>query len=478
MHFWKRTARPEGFSVARRRLLGGAAGAVGSAAVGMLGFESLARADVPLPAGRAFLFCYFPGGWDQLLLLDPRDPARFPDADRSRTLIEPRYRALEGHRGYGSQLLRPRGSSPHVFGPGAARAGDGRSLLDYADRMAVLRGVNMAALGHEVAYRYFLTSAFPVGTTARGSSVAVDLVAQMLPRLPRRPLPNLAIQVESYNDRHPGAASAVQVSGLEDFLLVMAPSGRREEDVVERALADRGATASPCDTEAYDRRGLLTQLRASRRTADELVREDIARHFQFATADTEGAREVRARYRLERGDTSSPGARAALAVQALKLGISQVVSVSIGAVTDTHFVGNAAHMDLLQPGLSAFVALLDDLSASRHPEGGSFLDHTTVVAFSEFARAPLFNPFDGRDHHQPSSLMLLGAGIRPNVVVGATSDIGMAAVRWDIDRNVASEDGEVLQPEHVAATLLASAGLDTSSFRQRPLRAVLSDRAP
>jgi hypothetical protein len=455
-------------------LLAGAAGVLGGAAAATLGFEGLARADIPLPAGRAFLFCYFPGGWDQLLLLDPRDPTRFADNDRHRTLIEPRYRELEGYNGYSSQLVRPSIPSPIVFGPGARRVGERRSIADYVSRMAILRGVNMSALGHETAYRYFLTSQFPAGSAARGSNVAVEIVAQMAPRIPRRPIPHLSVQVESYNDRFPSTATAVQVSGLEDFLLVLAPTSQREDDVVEQMLVDRGRTAAPCTTEALDRRAALSTLRSSRAVADDLVRENVARHFEFVTADTEAARMLRDRYGIARGETNTPAARAALAAQAIKLGISQVVNVNIGNITDTHFVGNAAHMVLLQPGLTAFLALLDDLNTSRHPAGGTFLDHTTVVGFSEFCRTPLFNSFNGRDHHQASSLMLLGAGIRGNTIVGATSDIGMAAVPWDIANNRASESGEILKPEHVAATLLASAGLDTSRFRVQPLRGVLA----
>jgi hypothetical protein len=157
---------------------------------------------VPLPAGRAFLFGYFPGGWDQLLLLDPRDPDVVTDAARPRTLIDLRYRDIDGLYGLRARLVRPPGRGPFVFGPLAHREGASVQLTDFADRMAVVRGVNMAALGHEVAYRYFLTAAHPAGTSARGSSVATELVAGMSPRVVR-PLGHLAIGVESYNDRYP-----------------------------------------------------------------------------------------------------------------------------------------------------------------------------------------------------------------------------------------------------------------------------------
>ena len=469
----ERRAR-EGFSFTRRRFLGGAAGVAGAAAAGALGFTSLARADLPLPAGRAFLFCYFPGGWDQLMLLDPRDPTRFLDSERSRTLIELRYPEIDGIMGYRAQLVRPRIASPFVFGPLAERAGRAANLADFADRMAVIRGVNMAALGHEVAYRYFLTAQYPVGTSARGTSVATEIAALMAPRIARRPLPNLSVGVEAYNDRYPANTSALSVRNSQDLVMVLAPAGTAEPDEVEAAIAARAAMQGPCSSEVYDRRGLWSIMREARGTADGLVRERVSSNFEFVTADTPAAQAIRARYGFGRGDADHPGARTALAVQAIKSGISQVVSVGVGMGTDTHFGNNATHARLLTPGVDAFLAALDDLRSSPHPQGGTFLDHTTVVGFSEFARAPLFNSYNGRDHHQNNSLMLVGAGIRGNTLVGATSDTGMSAMPWDLERNVQSDSGEILKPEHIAVTLLASVGLTSDRFRVAPIRAVLS----
>jgi hypothetical protein len=469
----ERRAR-EGFTFARRRFLGGAAGIAGAAAAGAFGFTRLARADLPLPSGRAFLFCYFPGGWDQLMLLDPRDPARFLDSERSRTLIELRYAELEGYMGYRAQLVRPTIPSPFVFGPLAARAGRRVNLADFADRMAIVRGVNMAALGHEVAYRYFLTATYPAGTSARGTSVATEVAALLAPRVARRPLPNLAVGVETYNDRYPANTSALSVRNAQDLVVVLAPGSTVEAPEVEAAIAARGGAAGACADEVYDRRGLWSVMREARGTADALVRERVASTFEFVSADTPAAQAVRTRYGFARGEADHPGARTALAVQAIKAGLSQVVSVSVGHVTDTHFGNNGVHARQLTPGIEAFLAALDELRASPHPEGGSFLDHTTVVGFSEFARAPLFNSYNGRDHHQNSSLMLVGAGIRGNTLVGATSDTGMSPMPWDLERNVASDAGEILKPEHIAMTLLASAGLTTTRFRVPPIRAVLS----
>jgi hypothetical protein len=464
----------EGFTVSRRGMLGGAACTAGAAAAGALGFSELAHADLPPAADRAFLFCHFPGGWDQLMLLDPRDPRMFPNSERHRTLIELRWEEMDGLYGIRSELVRPSGASPLVFGPLANRAGPRPQLVQFADRMAVLRGVNMSALGHEVAYRYFLTANYPVGTSARGSSIATEVTALMAPTAVRRPLPNLSIGVETYNDRFPGGASALPVRNVDDLLVVLQATGPADTAEVREAMAARARITGPCSDEMYDRRGIWSAVRESKEIVHTLVNGNVATQFDFVTADTPGAAAIRARYGFGRGDANHPGARAALAMQAIKSGMSQVVSVGIGVGTDTHFSNNAVHASLLIQGLDAFNVLLADLRDTMHPRGGSFLDHTTVIGFSEFARTPLFNNYNGRDHHQASSVMLLGAGIRGNTLVGGTSDVGMSPIPWDIANNRPSDTGEILKPEHVAATLFASAGLTSTRFRESPIRAVLT----
>lgn len=464
----------EGFQLKRRTMLGSVAAAVGSAALGTFGFERLAQANLPMPAGRAFIFCYFPGGWDQLLFLDPRDPARFPDSDRAVNLFETRYSELEGVNGFSGQIQRPENpSSPLTFGPAASKPGDRVKLTDFADRIAVVRGINMNTLGHEVGYRYFLTGRFPVGTAARGTSFATEIVGQLVPR---RPVANFSLRVESYNDRHPGAASALRVNTLDDLLVVLAPSRFQERDVVERALADYGQRVGPCDSEVANRRGMYSAMRGARAQADAIVQSGLAQHFQFVTGTDEASVAIRNRYRITLGDANSPAARAALAAQAIKTGVSQVASVMIGNNTDTHFTGNAGHANALYPGIAAFTALLDDLRSTPHPQGGTFLDHTTLLGFSEFARTPMFNNYGGRDHHLANSCILAGAGIRGNTVVGASSNVGMGAGRYDFQRGVISPSGENILPEHIGATLLASAGLDPYITRVQPIQALLAPR--
>src|SRR5262249_32681485 len=73
------TSRGDGVSarIGRRALLRGALGTAGAISAARFGLSGLAHAQTA-PARdttQRFVFVYVGGGWDQLLFLDPRDPA-------------------------------------------------------------------------------------------------------------------------------------------------------------------------------------------------------------------------------------------------------------------------------------------------------------------------------------------------------------------------------------------------------------------
>jgi hypothetical protein len=443
---------------------------------------AIAEAAGALASERRFLFCYFPGGWDQLLFLDPRDTEvnskQFDDSNRATTLTETRYGTLEGHAGFTPKIIR---AGNLTFGPATLKPNTpAPQLAKYHDRIAIVRGINMGTLGHEVGYRYFLTAKFPTGNTARGTSLSSEAAAQMASKAP---VPSISLRVESYNERRPGQYSAMRVDSIDDLLLVLERNpGLLERDAVEHALDEYATRSESCAVDVYDRRGLLGRMRNADATARTMLGSKLASRFRFAAGDDPASQAIRQQYALAKGDAGSPGARAAFAAQALKERVAQCVSVMIGNGTDTHFTGNPGHADALYPGIAALAALIDDLAKSPAPPelqklgGDRWLDHTTILAFSEFARTPMYNPFGGRDHHLTSSCLIAGAGIVGDQVVGASGEVGMGPGRYDFKaRKAVSDGGENIKPEHVAATLLASAGLDPNGalIREPPLAALL-----
>src|SRR5262245_47946844 len=137
--------------ISRRALLRATFAVTAAGAASRMGFSAVAQAAARTST-RRFVFCYFPGGWDQLLFLDPRDPEgenrKYDDANRSTTLTETRYPTLEGHNGFGSKVIK---AGNLTFGPATEKPNANvPKLSKHHPRIAIVRGLNMGTLGHEV----------------------------------------------------------------------------------------------------------------------------------------------------------------------------------------------------------------------------------------------------------------------------------------------------------------------------------------
>jgi uncharacterized protein (DUF1501 family) len=463
------TFRPQ-----RRNLLKAAAGFAGASLLGGLPFRAFAQATDLAPADRCFVFVYFSGGWDQLLAFDPRDPDVFT-ADRiTETRILPGYSLITDNSLPQRPIIPEKSGvarSNIDFGPAVA------NLANHYDIMSVVRGINMTTLGHEVGYRYFLTGKSPQGGAARGSSTATEIVGQMKPTVP---IPSIAYNIETYNDRYPGTANALRVSKTNDLLLTLKPSTQQLDSEIERSLVDFRGQPISCEAAAYGVGGVSATYQTSRdqmkAVLDARLNESLDLSLRGAAYTEQAA--TRTFYNLtpEGGIAlDSPAGRAAMVATALKKGISQCVSINLTGGLDTHFGTQTLHAQRLREGFNALARMVDDLRATPHRGGGSFMDHTTILVFSEFARTPLINSTSGRDHHLSSSCMLMGAGLKHNMVFGKSGDIGMAPGVVDLRTGQPDpNNGENILPEHIIATVLASAKLDYSYMRVEPLRGLLA----
>ncbi len=458
----------------RRTFLKAAAGFSGATLFGGLSFKAFAQATNLAPADHCFVFAYFNGGWDVLLSLDPRDPAVFTPERISETRILPGYNLLANDASFPTNVVKPQGSNID-FGPAIGR------MANHFDQAAVIRGINMSTVAHEVGFRYFLTGKEPNGSAARGSTTATEIVGQMKPNVP---VPNIAYNIETYNDRYPGYANALRVSSSNDLLLTLAPSPTALDSEIEQELVDMHGRRISCEADLYDSRGLVTQYRESQAQMQTVLSAQLDRYFRFedSTSDTAAIRAEKAALRQLYGlrpeggndPRSSAAARAALVATALKRGVSQCVSMNISGGLDTHFGTQLTHAQNQRTGWNALADLVTDLKQSPHPSGGSFMEHTTILIFSEFSRTPLINAAGGRDHHITNSCMLLGKGIKHNTVFGKSGDVGLSAGVIDHRTGQPASAGFQILPDHVIATVLAAAGLDYSITRVEPLTGLLT----
>ena len=167
------------------------------------------------------------------------------------------------------------------------------------------------------------------------------------------------------------------------------------------------------------------------------------------------------------------------AYQALTNGISRCVTFRATSGLDSHGGDDWRnnHGPRLMQGFNSVAALAQQLDATPHPNGGTWLDKTTIVCQSEFSRGPKLNRSGGRDHNITNSCLLLGGGISGGKVIGATDTVKMRAQPVDLTTGMVDlEHGSNVSHEHVARTLFHSIGVtdDVADLREPPIAALLS----
>ncbi len=441
-------------------LLGGGAGL--SALWGLGGslhpFSPLARAAGSDLKDRNFIFCYFSGGWDGLLALDPRDTALFSDDRVTDTLINTGYGQLESVNEAGNNELISTSVDGMVFGPYIGK------LADHADKLSVVRGMSMETLTHQVGYRRFLTGKPPSGLSARGSSAATWLASYLGED---ELIANLSVQVESYNVDQPTFASALKVGSVSDLIVALQAQETALSPLAKRQIRSLLTQFGDCprtSASPYFLRALENKNRAI-----DLVDENLDVYFDFQSS---GMADLRSRYGIASNDKDldSAAAQAAMAVQAISLGLTRCVSIRLGRSLDTHYDEWATDQGPNQEeGFNLLATMVD------HLEEEGLLEKTTIIAFSEFQRSSLLNATGGRDHSLTNSCLLVGGDIAGGKVIGRSSDVGMEPTYTNLQTGEPDSSGEVVRPEHILRALFTSVGIeeDVADLRVDPLTALL-----
>lgn len=484
--------------ISRRYLLRAAAAVGGGLVASGFGLERLLAQGGS--SARRFVFVYVPGGWDQLLFLDPREAEyALPDdaaykKEVERTQIDTSYtRGGDNNdirKTFGEQLNRPANAKgAFYFGPAVVKRENGVpvpgpnlvTLFEQGVPMSIIRGMNMGTLGHEPGYMYMLTGEPAVGSSARGTSIPIRLAA--LSGAAGKPVvepvvPTIAMGVESYTGSENGRYAALQLGNVDDLGRVLQRTAPlTEASSVEQALAAYAARPTAAGAAEYDAYGLLGQIRDANDRTNVLFTSNMIDRFAYVRGMDAESVAIREHYGIGNdSDIKSAAVTAAFVAQAIKNNLAQYLSVVFPGGGDSHFSGNKNHANGLYGAVAALSALIADLSTSPAPAPltGSWLENTTIVVFSEFGRTPLFNTTGGRDHHFTNSCLLVGAGVRPGEVVGASSEVGGMQPRYfdfaeqtslPDDAKPANERQRHITPDDIGATLLASAGLDHGIYR-------------
>ena len=409
-----------------------------------------------------FVFAYFSGGWDNMLALDPKDPEIYTPDSVSTTGIQPAYQQITGLNE--ADFLIPTNLESMTFGP---FIGD---LQYFADRIAVLRGMTMESVAHQVARRHALTGRRPAGTSVRGSSVAT-ILAYLLGE--NEPIPNLVAGTESFNINEPLWATGLPTANINDLYSALSPSPSALRPSQRDALTEffekqRSRVSHSRESALYENHSI----------AHALTEQGLADFFDLDSPDLAIAKD---QFQVGNGSSSDNGAMALLAAQALTMGISRCVTIKMAGSLDTHqgLAWRNEQGPRQQSGFNAIASLAQFLENTPFGDiaGDNWLNHTTIVCFSEFGRGAKLNGNGGRDHNPINSMLLLGGLVRGGQVIGQTSEIGMLAQPVNLHSGAVDPGGELLGNNHIARTLLHGAGAedDIGDFRADPILALLED---
>ena len=435
---------------------------------GMDPLVHLAHAAEGNPGGKTpkyYVFVYFSGAWDILLSLDPRDPMAFNAGNAAITKIQPAYNLLDDPTNDGSPIISNAGVT---YGP---YMGD---LMKHTGKLALVRGMSMDTLTHEVGRRRFITGKPPSGLLARGASAATWLAATLGQQ---EPIPNLSVRVETYNVDQPNYASGLKVASVPDLVRALKKSTPTMDSKLD-ALVDQ-MLKEQAECQLAQKSHAWQKAEQSRIKSREMVTSGFDSLFDFQ-AKTPAMEKLRDHYGIAANGAAalqSPEAQAAMAATALTAGISRVVSFTGASGLDTHFDDWQTDQGPRQErGFNSVARLVEDLEAKEYKNtGSSWMDHTVIVGFSEFSRTAMLNSRGGRDHSLTNACFVMGAGIKGDIAVGKSTDIGLNPGKADLATGLPSPLGEIIKPEHVLRTLLHDAGQteDVADLRVEPLTAIL-----
>lgn len=327
--------------------------------------------------GRFFLYVHAGGGWDPTSFCDPkgRETAESPD---------PVNHYLTG------DIRSPDTPSPLRWAPFADNdAFFGR----YGERLLVLNGLDTSTNGHDSGTRYAgcgtLADTHPALTAMYAGVWAHELSMPFL--------------TNGAFDGTRGVVSRTRVSNLNGLERLADPNDVGNS---QRLLSD--ATRDRIARFHADRA-------AARIDAGALPREAQARSRLLAARATDaGIGRLRAQLPDLNGFRTSLGKQGAVAIAAWKAGLTASANVSVGGF-DTH----SNHDNNQATALTGLTQGLDEIL--REIERRDAASEVVVLVGSDFGRTPSYNEGNGKDHWPVTSMLVLGAGVRGNRVLGGSS---------------------------------------------------------
>ncbi len=420
-----------------------------------LGLASAALAALPVPARRVahadpvnphLLVTFFAnGGWDVTQVFDVHDPN---DATDGVDVDVP-----EAISGLPPSQVATAGPLTYVSNPVTRPAVD-TFFAKWANRSAIVNGIFTRSTSHDQSQQLMLTGYLD----PTRADFAVMAARHNGPDLP---LPHLLLSGPAFGG--PFAGMSGRVGGqLGTALAYNRIPAADDPDVQQLAVSAVG--------EAYVQQALEWQRMLD---ATGPARAITGRLDQFADAQRRGDKLARLAASLPQ--RTNVGAQLAASIgQAFRQGLTTSVTVSQTGGFDTHDdnTQQSARWQSLFTFLDGFV---DGLAAQPGILASSLLDETTIVYVSEFARTPILNESNGKDHHPYTSMLLVGKRVRPGVY--GRTDRDQEGVRINLATGNPDDTGVVLDVTHAVAGVLAVVGANARDYMPagvQPLTAIVN----
>jgi uncharacterized protein (DUF1501 family) len=367
------------------------------------------------------------GGWDPTQTLDVHDPLDMTDGVDVDVPFE--------ISGLPPSQIATIGPITYMSNPTTRPAVDA-FFGAWAGRTAIINGINTRSTAHDQSRQLVLTG-YLDATRADFAVVAAHHNGADLP------LPHLLLGGQSFGGAYAGLSGrlggqmsqAIAYNRIRDNRLAVSAIG---EAYIQQALEwermiDEGA---PADFVA----GKAAQFHDANMRADKLAR--------LATS-----------LNINMGNGQQLAQSLANAFQS---GLTTSVSLQPSGGFDTHNDNTQqnARWNQVFTFLKQFV---DELAATPGVGGsGTLLDQTTIVYCSEFARTPMLNGDNGKDHHPYTSMLVVGKGVKPGVY-GRTDD-EQEGVKINLATGQPADNGQLLDVTNMVAGLVTLAGANSDEY--------------
>ena len=373
--------------------------------------------------GHSFLFIHCDGGWDTTKVFTP--PFELSNVD----LAEDSY-------------LSSAGGLPFVSHP--ERGSVDTFFSRYGSRCCIVNGMEVPSVAHARCRRLLLT-----GATGQADDWPTILAACTGANLP---MPHLVITGPAYSDQ------------LSKHLVRVGRTSQFPDLLSGELLSTTSPTAATTDDALLD--DWLAKRIAEPRTdrwaelsAD--YSDILSRHAQLKSAS-----DVLDLPTAYSSCTRDLAVDAAAAFNCFELGLSRCAMVQFGGWCglgwDSHTDNQAAQSRNYSDLFSALGEIMSDLDGRMSPSGRPLAQSTTIVVTSEMGRHPHLNNWGGRDHWTYTSVLLIG-GLRGGQVLGGV-DNDLKGVRVDLSSGQPDDHGVLLQTDHLGATLMEIAGIDSGAW--------------